>query len=99
MRTCVSPAGPSRGGGRGRRGPQARTVRPTSTGRRPCFLTSELQPCLTRRIGERFDPAVVKETAAVEHDLAEARRLRLDCDRLAYFRRLPDAVALGLHLH
>src|SRR5438270_1065428 len=64
----------------------------------PMFLdiALKLQSGFARSVGERLDSAVIKEAAAVEHDLLDAGCLRLVGDGLAHSRGLLQAVALLL---
>src|SRR6185312_7956934 len=68
--------------------------------RPPMFLDNalKLQPCFSRGVGQRLDPSVVQETAAVEHDGADTCRPGLGRNRLADLDRLGDAVAFGFHV-
>jgi len=47
------------------------------------FLSSEVEPALARRVGQRLDPAVIEIAAAVEHHVLDAFVLGALGDELA----------------
>src|SRR5256885_5138463 len=56
----------------------------------------KLESGFARGVSQSLDSSVVKEAAAVEHDLLHAGGIRLVRDRLAHRRRRLHAVSLGL---